>query len=100
MDYEARMYDASIARCTGVDPIADQFAWASTYNYAENRPIGSIDLHGLQEEAAIEAAMGIYTPAAGILGYSITVGLGFPSAGQGAIGISNTQMINNNTDEE
>ena len=24
MDYEARMYDASIARCTGVDPIVDE----------------------------------------------------------------------------
>ena len=42
------MYDASIARCTGVDPIADQFAWVSPFNYAENEPIAHIDLHGLQ----------------------------------------------------
>jgi hypothetical protein len=32
-----------------VDPIADQFAWVSVYNYAENEPIRHIDLHGLQK---------------------------------------------------
>lgn len=32
-----------------MDPIADQFAWVSVYNYAENSPIGNIDLHGLQK---------------------------------------------------
>jgi len=32
-----------------VDPIADQFAWVSTYNYAENEPVRHIDLHGLQK---------------------------------------------------
>jgi RHS repeat-associated protein len=46
--YGFRMYDASIGRFTGVDPIADQYAHASTYNYAENEPVGSIDLWGLQ----------------------------------------------------
>ena len=48
--YVARMYDAQIGRFTGVDPISDQFAWVSTYNYAENEPIANIDLHGLQKE--------------------------------------------------
>jgi len=43
------MYDPAIARFTGVDPIADQFAWASVYNYAENEPVRHIDLHGLQK---------------------------------------------------
>ncbi|MEL6834452.1 MAG: RHS repeat-associated core domain-containing protein [Bacteroidota bacterium] len=47
--YGARMYDPAIARFTGVDPIADQFAWVSPYNYAENEPIRHIDLHGLQK---------------------------------------------------
>jgi RHS repeat-associated protein len=46
--YGARYYDAAIGRFTGVDPIADQFPWVNTYNYAENEPVGSIDLHGLQ----------------------------------------------------
>ena len=31
-----------------MDPIADEFAWVSTYNYAENEPVAHIDLHGLQ----------------------------------------------------
>ncbi len=47
--YGFRMYDPAIARFTGVDPIADQFAWVSVYNYAENDPIRFIDLHGLQK---------------------------------------------------
>ena len=47
--YGARYYDAAIGRFTGVDPIADDFPWVSTYNYAENEPIANIDLHGLQK---------------------------------------------------
>ncbi|MCG8328388.1 MAG: N-acetylmuramoyl-L-alanine amidase [Chitinophagales bacterium] len=47
-EYGARWYDPAIGRFTGVDPIADQFAWVNPYNYAENEPIANIDLHGLQ----------------------------------------------------
>jgi len=46
--YGFRYYDPTIGRFTGVDPIADQFPWVSVYNYAENEPVGGIDLHGLQ----------------------------------------------------
>ncbi len=49
--YGARMYDPSIARFTGVDPIVDKFAHVSTYNYAENEPVAHIDLWGLQRAA-------------------------------------------------
>ncbi len=47
--YGARYYDAALGRFTGVDPIADQFPHVTTYNYAENEPVGNIDLHGLQK---------------------------------------------------
>ncbi len=46
--YGARYYDPVLGRFTGVDPISDQFAELSTYNYASNDPISNIDLHGLQ----------------------------------------------------
>lgn len=46
--YGFRMYDSKIGRFTGVDPIADEFVWVNTYNYAENSPIANIDLWGLQ----------------------------------------------------
>lgn len=46
--YGFRHYDATIGRFAGVDPISDQFAHVSTFNYAENSPIRYIDLHGLQ----------------------------------------------------
>ena len=48
MDYGARWYDGAIGRFTGVDPIAEDFPWVTVYNYAENEPVGSIDLWGLQ----------------------------------------------------
>ncbi len=46
--YGFRYYDPVIGRFPGVDPIADRFAWVTTYNYAENKPINGVDLHGLQ----------------------------------------------------
>ncbi len=48
-EYGFRWYDAAIGRFTGVDPIADEFPWVNTYNYAENEPVANIDLHGLQQ---------------------------------------------------
>jgi uncharacterized protein RhaS with RHS repeats len=47
-DYGARWYDPAVGRFIGVDPIADQFAHLSVYNYASNDPVKNIDLHGLQ----------------------------------------------------
>lgn len=47
-NYGFRFYDPSIARFTGVDPIAESFPYVTVYNYAENRPIDGIDLWGLQ----------------------------------------------------
>ena len=52
--YGARMYDAAIGRFPSVDPIADQFAFVSPFNYAENEPVGHIDLWGLQQTKADE----------------------------------------------
>lgn len=48
-EYGFRYYDAAIGRFTGVDPIADQFAFVSPFNYAENEPVNNRDLWGLQK---------------------------------------------------
>jgi len=48
-EYGFRWGIMEIGRFVGVDPIADQFAHVSVYNYAENSPIGNIDLWGLQK---------------------------------------------------
>ena len=47
-DYGARMYDPTIGRFTGVDPLADEFYELSPFNYASSSPIVNIDLWGLQ----------------------------------------------------
>lgn len=46
--YGFRMYDPAIGRFPSIDPKSDAFPHVSTYNYAENEPVGSIDLWGLQ----------------------------------------------------
>lgn len=43
------MYNPVLGRFPSIDPKADEFAWVSPYNYAENEPIANIDLWGLQK---------------------------------------------------
>ena len=47
-DYGFRWYDAQLGRFHSVDPIIENFPYVTPYNYAENKPINSIDLWGLQ----------------------------------------------------
>ena len=56
--YGARWYDPAVGRFTGVDPIAAEFAHVSGYNYAENDPVGYVDLWGLQKREF----MGVFDP--------------------------------------
>jgi len=55
--YGFRVYDPAIGRFTSVDPIAEKFAFVSGFNYAENKPINSIDLHGLQGVIMVRAPL-------------------------------------------
>ena len=80
-EYGFRWYDPSIARFTGVDPIADQFAWVSVYNYAENEPIANIDLHGLQKVSI------------NIAGQMILNGTSYKVAGTSTIDIGNNNSL-------
>jgi len=38
-----------VGRFPCIDPLAERFAWVSPYNYAENEPVGHVDLWGLQK---------------------------------------------------
>ena len=47
--FEYRMHDTRIGRFWSVDPLAGKFPWNSTYAFAENSPIGFLELEGLEK---------------------------------------------------
>jgi len=47
-DYGFRWYDPVVARFVSVDPLAEQFYYLTTFQYASNDPIANIDLDGLE----------------------------------------------------
>ena len=47
--FEYRMHDTRIGRFWSVDPLAGQFPWNSVYAFAENSPIGYLELEGLEK---------------------------------------------------
>jgi RHS repeat-associated protein len=112
-DYGKRFYDPQLGRFTSLDPIADKFNWVSPYNYAENDPVGSIDLYGLQKlKLALNLTLttgkvGAKVDAGGLsLGGSTYLGGGayqklqiymtIDANGKPSIGISHTQAQVNN----
>ena len=48
-DYGMRIYDPRLGKFLSVDPIAKDFPWNSSYAFAENDVIRSIDLDGLEK---------------------------------------------------
>jgi RHS repeat-associated protein len=52
-DYGMRIYDARIGKFLSVDPIAKEYPWNSTYAFAENDVIRSIDLDGAEKNIVI-----------------------------------------------
>jgi RHS repeat-associated protein len=44
--FKYRIHDPRLGRFLSVDPLAKEFAWNSTYAFAENSPIAFIDLEG------------------------------------------------------
>ena len=45
--FEARIFDARIARWFSADPREGEYAWQSTYAYYRNSPISTIDMMGM-----------------------------------------------------
>ena len=51
--FEYRMHDTRIGRFWSVDPLAGKFPWNSVYAFAENSPVGFLELEGLEKFLAI-----------------------------------------------
>ena len=47
--FEYRMHDTRIGRFWSVDPLSAKFPWNSPYAFAENSPVGYIELEGLEK---------------------------------------------------
>ena len=48
-DYGFRIYNPAIGKFLSVDPLAKSYPWNSVYAFAENNPIGCLDLDGLEQ---------------------------------------------------
>ena len=48
-DYGFRIYSPGLGRFLSVDPLTKNYAWNSTYAFAENESISNIDLDGLEK---------------------------------------------------
>ncbi len=48
-DYGMRIYDTRLGRFLSVDPIASDYPFLTTYQFASNTPIQAIDLDGLEK---------------------------------------------------
>jgi len=48
-DYGMRIYDPRLGRFLSVDPLTKEYPWNSTYAFAENDVIRSVDLDGLEK---------------------------------------------------
>ena len=47
--FEYRMHDARLGRFWSIDPLAAKYPWNSTYAFAENSPIGYLEMEGLEK---------------------------------------------------
>ena len=57
-DYGMRIYDPRLGRFLSVDPLSKEVPWNSSYAYAENDVIRSIDLDGLEKVFVIANPFG------------------------------------------
>ena len=60
IDYGMRVYDPRVGRFLSTDPFANTFPWNSTYAFAENDVIRSIDLDGLERVSVTTSSFAPY----------------------------------------
>ena len=98
-EYEFRTYDPVIAKFTGVDPIAEDFAFVTPYNYAENSPVRFIDLWGLQKaDPPTYRASGHAGVTGGELGFEVDA-LGTKIGGTAKVASSDLVGVTVNSDD-
>jgi RHS repeat-associated protein len=78
-DYGMRIYDPRVGRFLSVDPLEESFPWNSSYAYAENDPISSIDLDGLEKVNSNWFIAGLQGITNGVKGFIKDSGTGIKS---------------------
>lgn len=64
-DYGFRNYDAQIGRFVQLDPLADDYAVMTPYQYASNDPIANIDIDGLEGGTAVKGFVEVVASTSG-----------------------------------
>ena len=48
-DFKFRIYDSRLGKFLSIDPLTKEYPWYTPYQFAGNKPIGAIDIEGLEE---------------------------------------------------
>ncbi len=105
--YGQRYYAPWLCRFLSVDPIAEDYPFYSSYNYAGNKPESKVDIDGLQEQGAdtgpsggsnkgkdvVGFESGVGTPESPIVGPTFEI-TGMHSYAEGSSKMEATQFIN------
>ena len=49
IEFKYRFYNPALARFHNIDPLAQEYAYQSPYNFSENRVIDGVELEGLKD---------------------------------------------------
>jgi hypothetical protein len=98
--FEYRMHDARLGRFWSVDPLAAKYPWNSTYAFAENSPVGFLELEGLERLLAVTMGKDVQYRASFIKTHNSDVESINIKNGEIAIGVLANFLVENTKKDE